>query len=76
MTGLVAGGNLPNSVLVADLLTSVLNLSLVQTFADTGAWIVRSQKGFENKTSPAYQDVLSAGFLSEVDRKRLVPAGK
>ncbi len=53
-----------------------LNLSLVQTFADTGAWVVRSQKGFEGKAVPSYQDVLDSRFLSDVDPKRVGPAGK
>jgi NitT/TauT family transport system substrate-binding protein len=53
-----------------------LDASLVQTFADTGAWIVRSQKGFENKTAPTYLDVLSPGFLGEVDGARVIATAK
>ena len=52
-----------------------LDTSLVRTFQDTGAWIVRLQKGFEGKPVPSYQDVLSPSFLSEVDRERVIAAG-
>jgi NitT/TauT family transport system substrate-binding protein len=53
-----------------------LDLSLVQTFADTGAWVVSSQQGFENKVVPSYQDVLDPGFLRQVDPKLVIPTGK
>ena len=53
-----------------------LDLSLVKTFADTGAWVVRSQPAFADKQVPSYQDVLDASFLRQVDAARVIPDRK
>jgi hypothetical protein len=53
-----------------------LDIDLTKTFVDTGAWVVRSQKGFENKPVPSYQDVLYPGFLREVDPQRVMQAAE
>jgi NitT/TauT family transport system substrate-binding protein len=53
-----------------------LDMALTQTFADTGAWVVKSQEGFAGKTVPPYQDVLSPEFLTAVDSDRVIPLGK
>jgi NitT/TauT family transport system substrate-binding protein len=48
-----------------------LDEGLVRTFRDEGAWIVNTQKGFDSKTVPSYQDVLDTGFLRQIDPKRV-----
>jgi hypothetical protein len=49
-----------------------LDTSLLQTFVDTGAWITRSQKGFEGRGVPSYQGVLAPEFMTAVAPDRVV----
>lgn len=51
-----------------------LDEGLVRLFSDEGHWIVRTQKGFEGKTVPSYQDVLYPGILKNIDPVRIQPA--
>lgn len=53
-----------------------LDSTLAETFSDTGAWIVRSQRGFEGKPVPSYQDVLDPRFLREVAPRRVMQAAE
>jgi ABC-type nitrate/sulfonate/bicarbonate transport system substrate-binding protein len=48
-----------------------LDPALPQVFSDTGAWVVRSQKGFEGRQVPSYADVVDPSFLKEVAPQRL-----
>ena len=46
--------------------------ALLRVFADEGKWIQRTQKGFEDKPVPSYQDVLDSRFLGAIDRSRVI----
>lgn len=51
-------------------LDEVLN----QVFQDEGAWIQRSQAGFEGQSIPSYEGVLNPQFLLEIDSTRVIGA--
>lgn len=48
-----------------------LDVSLVEILAQEGAWIHKTQKGFENMQVPSYRDVLNFRFLEQVDAARV-----
>lgn len=61
-----------NAVWNEYILTVRLDAALLQVLADEGAWISRSQQGFEGRPVPRYDNVLDPQFLRAVQADRLV----
>ncbi len=51
------------------ILSVKLDQDLLTLIKEEGEWIHKSQKGFENKEIPSYNNVLNPTFLSEVNSK-------
>lgn len=51
-----------------------LDDKLLKVFQDEGAWIQRTQKGFEKKSIPTYENIINPTFLLNVDSSRTVVA--
>ncbi len=49
-----------------------LDNKLLKVFQDEGAWIQRTQKGFEKKTIPTYENIINPTFLKNIDSSRVV----
>jgi len=48
-----------------------LDAKLLATIREEGSWIHETQKGFGDKTVPAYSDAINSTFLAEVDASRV-----
>lgn len=48
-----------------------LDTDLLNVFRDEGKWIQQTQKGFENKDVPTYDQIINPSFLQSVDASRV-----
>lgn len=49
-----------------------LDNNLLKVFQDEGKWIQRTQKGFEKKSVPTYENILNPAFLNSIDSSRVI----